>query len=110
MTPIRVYILPEQFGISVLVPEKERIAFRGNCKAVELSLLASCRIKIVILNSEAYFWLDLAAAGKPRHVKQEELAKYRDEAASHLSNTALLRTQERARKWFEDHTAKANPQ
>jgi TPR repeat protein len=58
--------------------------------------------------SEAYFWLDLAAMGKPGYFTQEKLAKRRDEVASLLSNTALLQAQERARKWLEAH--QANPQ
>jgi TPR repeat protein len=54
--------------------------------------------------AEAYFWLDLAAAGKPSDV--EQAAKFRDQAASHLTPTDLSRAQERARKWFEAHQAK----
>ena len=54
--------------------------------------------------AEAYFWLDLAAAGKL--VDAEQGAKYRDEAASHLSLADLARVQERARKWVEAHQAK----
>jgi TPR repeat protein len=57
---------------------------------------------------EAYFWLDLAAAGNLDSVKRHgiDVAKLRDEAASHLTPSDLARTQERARKWFEDHPAK----
>ena len=45
--------------------------------------------------AEAYFWLDLAVAGKL--VDAEQVAKYRDEAASHLTPADLARVQERAR-------------
>jgi len=54
--------------------------------------------------AEAYFWFSLASAKLP-HFSED-----RDNAASHLTKTVLLQTQERARKWFEDHSAKANPQ
>jgi len=54
--------------------------------------------------AEAYFWYSLASA------KQPHLAENRDNAASHLTKTVLLQTQERARKWFEDHPVQANPQ
>jgi hypothetical protein len=58
---------------------------------------------------EAYFWLDLSATGKLEKSKPEDAAKGRDFAASHLTNTVLLQTQERARKWFEDHPGRPNP-
>ena len=58
--------------------------------------------------AEAYFWLDLAAAGKPNASDSKQIAKFRDEAASHLTPDDLSREQERARKWFETHPA--NPQ
>jgi hypothetical protein len=60
--------------------------------------------------AEAYFWMDLAAAGKIHEVKQEDVAKMRDNAASHLTPADLSRVQERARKWFEDHPAKTPAQ
>jgi hypothetical protein len=60
--------------------------------------------------AEAYFWSDLAAAGKLHTWKQEDAVKARDEAASHLTPADLTQVQERARKWFEEHAAKANPQ
>jgi TPR repeat protein len=56
--------------------------------------------------AEAYFWFDLAAAGNATEQNSADTAKARDEAASHLSSAVMLRTQERARKWFEDHPAK----
>jgi TPR repeat protein len=56
--------------------------------------------------AESYFWYDLAASEKQDEIKPEEIAKYRDDSASHLSNAVLMQTQERARKWFEDHAAK----
>lgn len=56
--------------------------------------------------AEAYFWLDLASSGEATRGKQKEALKRRDEAASHLTPTDLSSAQERARKWFEDHSAK----
>ena len=61
--------------------------------------------------AEAYFWLDLAVTGLHPTGKldtslAESAAKYRDEAASHLTPAKLARAQERARKWFEAHQAK----
>lgn len=52
---------------------------------------------------EAYFWLNIAASGKSQTVPHEEVIKARDEVASHLTSELLLRTQERARKWVENH-------
>ena len=59
--------------------------------------------------AEAYFWYDLAASGKLESsgVKQEDVAKDRDEAASRLTPADLSRVQERARKWFEAHAKQA---
>jgi TPR repeat protein len=59
--------------------------------------------------AEAYFWLDLAAARVPVALLPErakQIAKNRDEAASHLTPPDLSREQERARKWFEAHQEK----
>ena len=56
--------------------------------------------------AEAYFWFDLAVAGKLGASQAEQTAKYRDEAASHLTPADLSRVQERARKWFEAHQPK----
>jgi TPR repeat protein len=58
--------------------------------------------------AEAYFWYDLAAAGEQDASDSKQVAKDRDEAASHLTPADLSREQERARKWFEDHPAKAH--
>jgi TPR repeat protein len=55
---------------------------------------------------EAYFWLDVAVAGNLDAFTAEWIAKYRDEAASHLTPADLFRVQKRARKWFETHQAK----
>jgi TPR repeat protein len=60
--------------------------------------------------TEAYFWMDLAASGKMEYIKQEDVAKNRDKAATHLSSAVLAQTQERARKWAEDHPAKTSQQ
>ena len=56
--------------------------------------------------AEAYFWLDVAVAGNLDAFSAEWIAKYRDEAASHLTPADLFRVQKRARKWFEGHQAK----
>jgi TPR repeat protein len=60
--------------------------------------------------TEAYFWLDLAASGKLEDIKQEDIAKERDAVAIHLSSAVLMDTQERARKWAEDHPPKTSPE
>jgi TPR repeat protein len=57
--------------------------------------------------AEAYFWFDLAALGTPSTSEMQEKAlKARDDVSAKLKPAALLQTQERARKWFEDHPAK----
>lgn len=55
--------------------------------------------------AEAYFWLSLASANGS-HSSTNGIDD-RDLAASHLTKTVLLETQERARKWFAAHQAKA---
>jgi len=60
--------------------------------------------------AESYFWLDIAAPGMLGNSDQKWVANYRDAAASKLTPSVLLRTQERARKWFEDHAANAATQ
>jgi TPR repeat protein len=57
--------------------------------------------------AEAYFWYDLAAAGEQDASDSKQVAKYRDEAASHLTAADLSHAQERVRKWFEEHQAKS---
>lgn len=54
--------------------------------------------------AEAYFWLDLAAAGKL--MDAEQVAKCRDIIASDLTPADLARVQERARKRVEAYQAK----
>ena len=61
-------------------------------------------------NAEAYFRLSLAATGKVEGVKQEDVAKARDEQASHLTKMELSQVQERVQKWYKDHAAKTNSQ
>jgi TPR repeat protein len=61
-------------------------------------------------NAEAYFWLSLAATGKVEGVRQEDLAKARDEQALHLTKTELSQVQERVQKWVKDHAATTNSQ
>ena len=56
--------------------------------------------------AQAYFWLDLAIAGKLNASNTEQAAKFQVKIASHLTPTVLAREQERARKWFEAHRAK----
>lgn len=53
---------------------------------------------------EAYFWLSLASANGS-HSSTNDVDD-RDFAASHLTKAVLLETQERARKWFENHQSK----
>jgi TPR repeat protein len=57
--------------------------------------------------AEAYFWYDLAAAGEQDVSASKQVAKYRDETASHLTPADLSREQERARKWIESHGGEA---
>lgn len=56
--------------------------------------------------AESYFWIYLGTLGKQDTFKPEDVIKYRDDSASHLTNGVLRQTQERAQKWFEDHLAK----
>ena len=56
--------------------------------------------------AEAYFWYDVAASGEVNGINRESVSKDRDDAAFRLTPEVLLQTQERARKWFEDHPAK----
>jgi hypothetical protein len=61
--------------------------------------------------AEAYFWFDLAALGTPSTKERQETAlKARDDTAGKLKPQMLMQTQERARKWFEDHAAKERAQ
>ena len=53
---------------------------------------------------ESYFWLDLAASGNQKGVKQEDVTRERDLAASHLTPADLSQAQARASKWFAEHT------
>jgi TPR repeat protein len=60
---------------------------------------------------EAYFWYDLAVSVKIENLATKDRIKLsddRDQAASHLSSTALVQTQERAKKWFDTHIAIAD--
>ena len=57
--------------------------------------------------AEAYFWMDLAAAGKIHEVRQEGVAKMRDNAAYYTSPPPISsRGQERAQKSFEGQPVK----
>jgi hypothetical protein len=56
--------------------------------------------------AEAYFWYDLAVAGEQNASDSKQVAKYRDEAASHLTPVDLFHAQERVREWNEAHQPK----
>ncbi len=56
--------------------------------------------------AEAYFWYDLAAAGAQDASASNQVAKFRDEAASHLTPADLSHEQERVQKWVQAHPAK----
>ena len=64
--------------------------------------------------SEAYFWMNLATANASSVLYEpsfsQRCAAARDRIAAHLTKTELLKVQERARKWFEDHAAKTPAQ
>lgn len=57
--------------------------------------------------SEAYFWLFLAEVREPRYFKQEELAKEKDEAMSHLTPADVSRELDRVLEWLKAHQAKS---
>lgn len=60
--------------------------------------------------AEAYFWSDIAAVGMNNKPGQKSAIDVRDAAGAKLTPTVLMQTQARARKWFEDHAAKAQTQ
>jgi hypothetical protein len=65
--------------------------------------------------AEAYFWFNLAITGKPKTGKlswrlKRQAAKYRADAASHLTEKVLLKKRERGRRWAESHPAKRDTQ
>jgi hypothetical protein len=57
--------------------------------------------------AEAYFWSDIASVGTHSAPGKKTAIDVRDAAAAKLTPTVLMQTQERARKWFEEHPAKA---
>ncbi|MGA3318854.1 MAG: tetratricopeptide repeat protein [Candidatus Korobacteraceae bacterium] len=58
-------------------------------------------------HAEAYFWFAVAAgAGELGTPSAKDVAKDRDEVASHLTPADLSREQERAQRWLEAHQAK----
>jgi TPR repeat protein len=87
-----------------------RAAEQGDAEAqLDLGLLYWAGNGVPQDYAEAYFWLDiaLASSGKlPYPAKSDYAVKTRSNAASHLTPADLSRIQERARKWFENHTAK----
>ncbi len=62
--------------------------------------------------AEALFWFDVVIMSHPAGFVElkRQAALYRDDAAQHLTPAELTQAQERARKWFEDHPARRNPQ
>jgi hypothetical protein len=60
--------------------------------------------------ADAYFWLALAASEKVNGgVNNEDIKRWRDDAASHLTPTELAQVQERMRKWIDEHSSRATP-
>jgi hypothetical protein len=59
--------------------------------------------------AEAYFWYDIAAAGELKAAKIEDVAKRRDEVASHLTKAEISQEQALALKWFEGHQTPPPP-
>lgn len=53
---------------------------------------------------ESYFWLDLAASGNLKVANPDDVVKFRDTVASHLTPAQLSQAQERANKWFIEHS------
>jgi hypothetical protein len=91
-------------GISNVLPDLFNTAVRGDADAqLIIGKMYFAGTGVPQDYVEAYFWFDLAASGKSETMKQEDVAKLRDDAAAHLTPTLLLQTQERARKWSEDH-------
>jgi hypothetical protein len=57
--------------------------------------------------TEAYFWFEVAAVGKWSAPDPKQVAKFRDDTASHLPPADLASVQQRVRKWLEaPHQAK----
>jgi len=59
--------------------------------------------------AEAYFWLSLASAAETNSAKRDDLARQRDEACSHLTESARAETLQRLRKWTDAHAPKTSP-
>jgi TPR repeat protein len=59
--------------------------------------------------AEDYYWTSLAASATDYggNLRPEDVQKWRDEAASHLTPAELSQVRERVRKWIEDHPPKA---
>jgi hypothetical protein len=57
-------------------------------------------------DAEGYFWIELAVLGKMEGVDQQDVTKALNLAASPLSKSERSQVQKRARKWFEDNSAK----
>jgi hypothetical protein len=84
-----------------------KAAEQGDAKSQEsLGLSYSGGFGVPQDYAEAYFWLDIAAAGNIADKMRRDVVKYQDDAASRLTPADLSQVRERARKWFEEHPAK----
>jgi len=100
------------------VPSDHQQAAQWYAKAAEqgdvgaqynLSLLYSVGVGVPQNYNEAYFWAILAVAttsSPDGNLSLQNLTSWRDSVAGFLTKTEILRVQERARKWFEDHPPK----
>ena len=61
--------------------------------------------------AEDYFWTSLAASATDYggNLRPEDVQKWRDEAASHLTPAELSQVRERVRKWIDEHSSSATP-
>lgn len=87
-----------------------KAAEQGNASAqYNIAMFYSVGVGVPQDYGEAYFWASLAAAtagGSDGVMSLENLTSFRDSIAANLTKTDLLKVQERARKWFEDHSTK----
>lgn len=90
-----------------------KAAEQGNVGAqYDLSLFYAVGVGVPQDYSEAYFWASLAAAATNNSdgtMSVQNLTSWRDSVAAYLTKTELLNTQERARKWFEEHPTTVAP-
>ncbi len=87
-----------------------KAAEQGDPKAqYDLSLWYAAGVGVPQDYSEAYFWASLAAAttnNSDDTMSIQNLTSWRDGVAAHLTKAELLKAQDRAREWFEDHQTK----